>query len=169
MPNSINIPTPPVLSGTDEARISQLHSYLFQLAEQIAMVLRSLDTGGRGAVSAAAETETTNLSLMRENINQQISKTAAQLRSEMPIGGVASCTAALEAGSYEDIAVSFPQALEAVPVIVVGLICPSGEMSGCVSAAVVSGTVTATGFTLRIANGGEEATAGAYAAAWAAI
>lgn len=169
MPNSINIPTPPVLSGTDAAKIGQLHSYLFQMAEQIAMVLRSMDTGGRGKVSAAAETETTNLSLMRENMNQQISKAATQLRSEMPIGGVASCTSALEAGGYEDISISFGRTLEAVPVVVVGLICPAGEMNGCVSAAAVNGTVTATGFTLRITNGGDEATAGAYAAAWTAI
>lgn len=168
MPNSINIPTPPVLSGTDTAKIGQLHSYLFQLAEQMAMVLRSLETGG-GRVIASAETETTNLSLMRENMNQQITKTAAQLRSEMPIGGVASCTSALAAGGYEDIAVSFPQTMEAVPVVAAGLICPAGEMSGNVSAAVVSGTVTAAGFTLRIANGGAEATAGIYSAAWVAI
>lgn len=168
MPNSINIPTPPVLSGTENAKIGQIHSYLFQLAEQMAMVLRSMDTGG-GKIAAAAETENTNLSLMRENINQQITKTAAQLRSEMPIGGVASCTSALAAGSYEDISVSFGRTLEAVPVVVVGLIAPSGEMSGCVSAAVVSGTITTTGFTLRIANGGAEASTGTYAAAWVAI
>lgn len=168
MPNSINIPTPPVLSGTDTAKIGQLHSYLFQLAEQMAMVLRSLDTGG-GRVAAAAETETTNISLMRENINQQIAKTAAQLRSEMPLGGVASCTSALAAGGYEDISVSFPQGMEAVPVVTAGLICPAGEAGGCVSAAVVSGTITTTGFTLRIANGGAEATGGTYAAAWVAV
>lgn len=168
MPNSINIPTPPVLSGTDAAKIGQLHSYLFQMAEQIAMVLRSLETGGGRAI-ATAETETTNVSLMRENMNQQLTKTAAQLRSEMPLGGVASCTAVLAAGGYEDIAVSFSQTLEAVPVVAAGLICPAGEMSGSVSAAVVSGTITTAGFTLRIANGGEEATGGTYSAAWVAI
>lgn len=169
MPNSINIPTPPGLTGTDSAKISQLHSYLFQFAEQMAMVLRSLENGSGQTVSAAAETEITNLSLLRENMKRQIAEMAAQLRLEMPEGGEASCTAALPAGGYEDIDVTFAEAYEAVPVVTVGLIAPADEMSGCVSAAAVRGTITTQGFTLRIANGGTDATAGIYAAAWTAV
>lgn len=168
MPNSINIPTPPVLIGTAEAKIGQLHSYLFRFAEQMALVLRSLENGSGQTVGAAAETETTNLSLMRENINRNIANMAAQLRAEMPLSGIATCTAALGAGAYEDIGVTFGQSFETVPVVTVGLIAPTDGMSGCVSVAVVSGTATTEGFTLRIANDGAEATAGIYAAAWIA-
>ena len=56
-------------------------------------------------------------------------------------------------GSYVDVKVTFPKAFHAAPIVVVGFATESGYgvFGKCVAA--VTGTVTATGFTVRIYNG----------------
>lgn len=189
MPNSINIPTPPALTGAADNKIGQLHTYLFRFAEQMAMILNSIEAGASPGGTQVVQGGSGDVSLLREQMKQQLVNTAAQLRKEAneqaaqlrketgeavqaaaPRRGMASCTAALASGAYEDIAVSFGEALSAVPVVAVGLISPGtdGAYSGGVSASVVGGSVSTQGFTVRVANNSGSETAANYSVAWIA-
>ena len=43
MPNGINIPTPPTMTGDTQHQIMQIYNYLFRLAEQLQMILTGLE------------------------------------------------------------------------------------------------------------------------------
>lgn len=81
MPNSINIPTPRLFIGDADEKISQMHSYLFQLAEQLAMILNSISTGGTAQTAQAGSTAGDVYSVQTQ-LKQQIVDTAAALRTE---------------------------------------------------------------------------------------
>lgn len=176
MPNSINIPTPPVLTGTQEAKLSQLHTYMFRFAEQLAMILNSIEAGGgsTAAATASAVTSSTDINMLREQMKQQLVNTASQLRNEIkdaaPRRGTVGLTAPLAGGAYEDIAVNFGEELPSIPVVAVSLVGTGadGAALGSVSACVIGGTVTTTGFTLRVANNSADTAAHDYSVAWIA-
>lgn len=81
MPNSINIPTPRLFIGDADEKISQMHSYLFQLAEQLVMILNSISTGGTAQTAQAGSTAGDVYSVQTQ-LKQQIVDTAAALRTE---------------------------------------------------------------------------------------
>lgn len=188
MPNSINIPTPRVLAGDAEAKISQMHSYLFQLAEQLALILNSI-AAGAGAMQPLAQSSSADVYGMQSALKQQIVDTAAALRQDMDDGdealqddidaisltslglrrGIATATTAIKGGEYADIAVTFA-ALGSTPVVVAGLIGGDGdgEYGGNVSCRVLAGTITTTGFTARVTSSTGQETAQSYSVAWIA-
>lgn len=210
MPNSINIPTPRVLAGDAEAKIGQMHSYLFQLAEQLALILNSIDAGAGAAAQPAVQSSSADIYGIQSALKQQIVDTAAALRQEMDEGdgalgesisslsssvstlnqtaddlqddinaisltslglrrGIATATTAIKGGEYTDIAVSFA-ALGSVPVVVAGLIGSGddGAYGGNVNCRVLTGTITTTGFTVRVASGTGQETAQSYSVSWIA-
>lgn len=210
MPNSINIPTPRVLAGDAEAKIGQMHSYLFQLAEQLALILNSIAAGAGAAAQPAVQSSSADIYGIQSALKQQIVDTAAALRQEMDEGdgalgesisslsssvstlnqtaddlqddinaisltslglrrGIATATTAIKGGEYTDIAVSFA-ALGSVPVVVAGLIGSGddGAYGGNVNCRVLTGTITTTGFTVRVASGTGQETAQSYSVAWIA-
>lgn len=173
MPNSINIPSPPTFAGDANARFQQLHSYLFRLVEQLTMILSGLENG----TTQIAHTDSSNgdIYTVRTALRQLISDTAAELRREIEetaaaittrtIGicrGTTACSAALPEGAYEDIAVQF-DALPNIPVVVAGMI-GSGSTATC---QVLTGTITKSGFTLRISSAA--GTSEIISAAWIAV
>lgn len=178
MPNSINIPTPRLFIGDADEKISQMHSYLFQLAEQLVMILNSISTGGTAQTAQAGSTAGDVYSVQTQ-LKQQIVDTAAALREEMnainlaSLGvrrGIVTTTGTLAGGQYEDIAVSF-DALDSVPVVVAGLV-GGGDDSGYggnVSCRVLAGTITAKGFTVRVTSSTGQDTGYSYSVAWIAV
>ena len=80
-------------------------------------------------------------------------------------GRVASVT--VSHGEYEDVSVTFPEAFYAAPIVVVSFETEStaGSFGRC--AVAVTGTVTATGFTVRIFNG--DSTNRAPRVSWIAV
>lgn len=168
MPNSINIPSPPTFTGDSEARFQQLHSYLFRLVEQLTMILSGLEGSATQIVHTGSSGD---IYTVRTALRQLISDTAAELRKEMSaittatLGirkGTAACSAELPEGAYEDIAVQF-DALPNIPVVVAGLI-GSGSAATC---QVLTGTITKSGFTLRISSAA--GTSEIISAAWIAV
>lgn len=169
MPNGINIPTPPRVFGSTEEKISQLETYLFRLSEQLMMILNSLEAGSSGMTVIASNSG--DIYAIREGLRQQITDTAAALRKEIgaislpSLGmryGTVQCSAALAAAAYEDIAVEF-DALPAAPVVVATLV-GDGTDASC---QVLAGTISETGFTVRVTAG--TATDQIYSVAWTAI
>lgn len=189
MPNSINIPTPRLFTGDADEKISQMHSYLFQLAEQLAMILNSISAGGT-TQTAQAQSSAGDVYSMQTQLKQQIVDTAATLRTEADetetalqasinaislasLGmrrGIVTTTSTLADGQYEDIQVSF-NALASVPVVVAGLVGGSDDAGygGGVSCRVLAGTITASGFTMRITSSTGQTTRYSYSAAWIAV
>ena len=161
MPNGTNIPTPPMLQGDALSRTSQLHNYLYKLSEQLMMILNSMGTAGGTAQPASSSGD---VFAIREDLKRLIVDTTAQLRSEIPMirSGTAACTAALASGAYEDIAVSFDKMARA-PVVNVSLI---GD-GGAASCQIISGSITESGFTVRVTSGAD--TQQIYSVAWTAI
>ncbi|MBP3410073.1 MAG: hypothetical protein J6M10_03660 [Clostridia bacterium] len=171
MPNSINIPTPPALSGTPDMRLEQLCSYLFRLSEQIAMVLRDMEAGASASGVTATQGGAGDMSLQREQIKQLIVNTAAQLRSEMHAAAPRSGTVtsgALAGGAYEDIDISFGEELPVVPVVTLSLAAPAAFTAGGACCYTIAGSVTTTGFKVRIANASSDTTAHSFTAMWIA-
>lgn len=80
MPNSINVPTPPMPAGDAENKIRQLHSYLFRLSEQLALILNSMESG---SAQAPVSTAGGDIYAVREQLKQLIVNTTATLRQEM--------------------------------------------------------------------------------------
>lgn len=217
MPNSINIPTPRLFTGDADEKISQMHSYLFQLAEQLAMILNSISVGGT-TQTAQAQSSAGDVYSMQTQLKQQIVDTAATLREEADetetalqasinatnqslselqgsinatnqslselqgnvnaislasLGmrrGIVTTTGTLADGQYEDIQVSF-DVLTSVPVVVAGLVGGSDDAGygGSVSCRVLAGTITASGFTMRITSSTGQTTGYSYSAAWIAV
>lgn len=179
MPNSINIPTPPALTGTPDNKMQQLHTYLFRLAEQMALILNSIEAGGSvTAGTAAAQSSSADIHGLREQLRQLVVNTTATLRSEIEaitlpaLGirrGMVACTKALAGGAYEDITVSF-DALPSAPVVVAGLIGTGddGEYGGNVSCRVITGSITNSGFKVRVSSSTGQTTARYYSVAWIA-
>lgn len=82
MPNSINIPTPPALTGTDTTKIQQLHTYIFRLAEQLAMILNSIEAGS-GGQAALQSTGSTDIYAVRNQLKEQLVNTSNAIRKEI--------------------------------------------------------------------------------------
>lgn len=229
MPNSINVPTPPMFSGDAENKIRQVHTYLYRLSEQLALILNSIDAGGSAQVvsAGAASSSSGDIYAIRDQLKQLIVNTTATLRQEMatinanlldaidasvdlldgqlrkeiedqaasiterideleaaltesieaisasvPIvrRGSAMCTNALAGGQHEDISVSF-DALPAAPVVVASLIGTGadGEFGGNVSCQVLTGSITASSFLVRVACSSGQETAYSYGVSWIAV
>ena len=85
MPNSINVPTPPMFSGDAENKIRQVHTYLYRLSEQLALILNSIDAGGSAQVvsAGAASSSSGDVYAIRDQLKQLIVNTTATLRQEM--------------------------------------------------------------------------------------
>lgn len=182
MPNSINIPTPPHLMGDPEAKLAQLHSYLFRLSEQLAMILNSIETVGTAlAGSAQTGSSARDIYAVREDLRRQIVDTASALRKEADameselqaeIEGITlsalgvrrgtTDAVTLAAGAHSDIAVSFA-ALADTPIVVAG-ITGAGESAEC---QVITGSISKSGFTVRITN--RASTEQTYSVAWIAV
>lgn len=169
MPNSINIPTPPTFAGDADARFRQLHSYLFRLVEQLTMILSGLEGGTTQIVHTGSSSG--DIYTVRTALRQLVGDTAAELRREMSANtaaslgirrGTAACSAALAGGAYEDIGVQF-DALPGVPVVVAGIV-GSGSAASC---QVLEGTITESGFTLRVSSAA--GTSEIISAAWIAV
>lgn len=166
MPNSTNIPIPPSLTGDAEHRAIQLHSYLFKLAEQLAMIFNSMEP----AAAAHAGSSTGDAFMIREELRRQIADTAALIRKEIAAISLSGLglrrgsaeTGPIAAGEYMDIAVEI-EPLAAVPVVVAGL--TGGGTNG--ECHVLADTVGLSGFTVRVTNRSEEEQS--YGVAWIAV
>lgn len=84
MPNSINVPTPPMFSGDAENKIRQVHTYLYRLSEQLALILNSIETTGTQIVqSGSAASSSGDIYAIRDQLKQLIVNTTSTLRQEM--------------------------------------------------------------------------------------
>lgn len=89
MPNKINFPMPPTLRGDEAAKLGQMHTWMFQLAEQLNVALNSIDSGNMTEIARQALEGTSAKQALSEDLNSQreqlkalIIKTADIVRNE---------------------------------------------------------------------------------------
>ena len=87
MPNSINVPTPPMFSGDAENKIRQVHTYLYRLSEQLALILNGIEAGNGVQVvsTGTASSSSSDVYAIRDQLKQLIVNTTAILRQEMAV------------------------------------------------------------------------------------
>ena len=91
MPKGINISSPPRFTGEPEAQLGQMHTWLYQMVEQLNVAMSvvqaqenaaaQLDQGGGGEDSNVLTTE--DLNQQRDQLKSLIIKTASVVRVEM--------------------------------------------------------------------------------------
>lgn len=91
MPKGINISSPPRFTGEPEAQLGQMHTWLYQMVEQLNVAMSvvqaqenaaaQMDQGGGGEDSNVLTTE--DLNQQRDQLKSLIIKTASVVRVEM--------------------------------------------------------------------------------------
>lgn len=83
---SVRMELPPVLSGTEGARLQQLYGYLYRMAEQLNVALDGLGTAAVGSTDLIAGAGSTPYAgEARDSLQALIVNTAEIIRSEMDI------------------------------------------------------------------------------------